>query len=472
MRLALLVVVAACASPKAPPPTPAPIPAPQPAVSTTSFSRSEFAARVALIVPGTTTRDEVERILGRPDDVRTERDPGGIAAARSVEVWRYGATRHLGFGTLATVHVQADGVVQYVFGGKGTPPIGFDETELRRLLEIVAAVPSYHGPHDPLPLIAATNALQPLGKACALEVVDEFLRVSSWLDDPGREGVFLLMRTLFVAPRKVMAVGGPDIAPPADPAVLPTWPIAIAGDIPLDVVSGYFLAGEAEPPEMDLEHFRANGTLRAAPLRPVADPLAAIDAFIEGPLARAVKLDERRRIHLYDQALRALQTVSRPASTIDGYFPYGPDVPGRWTAARAAISALAPRWDAKAQHYVRGDGTTIPPPPPLPPRVWWETGLPGATVARLTLERRDAAVVDAELRVELAQGARVDAATVRMVDPASGALLGDVQISAIVAGTSTTGMVSSRRLALPVGHPVQLELVHAGRTNRGPTLTP
>jgi hypothetical protein len=321
--------------------------------------RSEFAARVATIKPGM-MRAEVERVLGRPDDVRTEQDPGGISAARTVEIWRYGARVHLGFATLATVHLQADGSVQYVFGGKGTPPdatLGLAEPELRRLLELVAAVPSYNAPNDPLALIRATNALQPLGKDRALAVIDEFLRVSSWLDDHGREGVFHLARTLFDAPATppvpVMMVGAPDIDRPADPALFPRWPIVIAGDIPLDVVSGYSLGGHAEDPEHHLEWFRKNATIRPAPLAPVANPLDAIDAFIEGPLAAGIRVDERRRIHLYDQALRAMQTVSRPATVVyssdpaDGYFTYGPDVPGRWKSARAAMTKLAPRWDVR-----------------------------------------------------------------------------------------------------------------------------
>src|SRR5436190_23947314 len=86
-------------------------------------TRAEFAALIAKIKPGMTA-DQVKQMLGPPDDIKTERDPGGIPAARTTEVWRYGAKAHLAFGTLGTIHVQADHKVQYVFGDKGTPFTG------------------------------------------------------------------------------------------------------------------------------------------------------------------------------------------------------------------------------------------------------------------------------------------------------------------------------------------------------------
>jgi len=55
----------------------------------TSFAhadtRTEFAAKIARVKVGMTA-EQVTKILGAPDDIKTERDPGGITAARTVAV--------------------------------------------------------------------------------------------------------------------------------------------------------------------------------------------------------------------------------------------------------------------------------------------------------------------------------------------------------------------------------------------------
>src|SRR5687768_14662216 len=102
--------------------------------------RSVFAAKLALVKPGMTA-DEVTKILGAPDDVRTEKDGGGIAAARTTEVWRYGVVGHLKVATLGSVHIQADNKVQYVFGAKGKVLTGMPEQQLRNLMQLLDDVP-------------------------------------------------------------------------------------------------------------------------------------------------------------------------------------------------------------------------------------------------------------------------------------------------------------------------------------------
>ena len=426
-----------------------------------SPTRAEFAAKLAKVKPGMTAA-QVEKLLGKPDDIKTEADPGGIAAARTVEVWRYGARGHLAFGTLGTVHIQADKKVQYVFGAKGKPFTAMPEPELRKLLEALAAVPSYNASnYDPLPLIRAVNALQPLGKDKALAVIGEFLRVSSWLDDPGREGVFLVLRVLFDVPAgkmPMMAVGAPS-PPPPNPAP-PLYPLVLVGDVPFKLVSGYMLGGEAEPPEMDVEAFAKVGTMRKAPLVPT-NVLDALDAF-------AAKLDESMRTFLYDQALRLYGTVERPAETIDGWFPAGKDTDARWKTARTRIAAIKPKWNATTQQLEKPDGTTLPAIVNTARRVWWDIGVAGTSKSRVTFERRSDKWVDVEVRLEVLANKAVKADKVRILD-AKGKELAAIDIAAVSVVNSTSGSVSGRRLELPKGQSVQLELASGAH---GPTLTP
>ena len=65
---------------------------------------------------------EVFALLGKPDDIRTHEDPGGISTTRTKEIWRYGTDGHLTFPTLGCVYLDTAGQVQYVYGGHGAPP--------------------------------------------------------------------------------------------------------------------------------------------------------------------------------------------------------------------------------------------------------------------------------------------------------------------------------------------------------------
>jgi hypothetical protein len=432
-------------------------------------TRAEFAKALATIQPGSRAAD-ARALLGPPDDVRTAHDPGGITAARTVEVWRWGAREHLAFGTLGTIHVKADGTIQYVFGGRGAPPSGFAEADLRRLLELIDAVPSYDKRFDPLALIRAVNALVPLGKDRALAAIDEYLRVSSWLDDDGRAGVFLILRALFDVPAggmPAMMVGG--AAPtPTDPRALPRFPLAIVDDVPLKLVYGYSLGGMAEQPEDDVAAFRKSGTIRKKPLAPTSLAVERIAEYVAGPLAKALPLDDGLRVMIYDQALRFAATVERPPdATFETFFPYGPDLGARWAKARAAILKHAPKWDAKHDRLARGDGTVLPEDrPPAFRRDWWDVPLAGATLARLIFERKDDATVAVELRVEVATGSKVSAGSIRLVDPTKHVVLGIVKFEGLVgAGTMVTG----QRIQLARGDGVQAEL---DATTRGPIVRP
>lgn len=278
-------------------------------------NRDDFARAIAEVKPKMGS-NEVTALLGPPDDVLTAED--GITASRTTTVWRYGTDGHRSLATLGTVHLLADGTVQYVFGAEGAPPtMDLPEKELRRLLRILDAVPSYEAPANPLRIVQAVNALQPLGKDVAVAVLAEYLRVASPFDDPGREGVFHVLRTLFDPPDDTgvfpeMFVGAPTPEPPKDPKAAPRFPIVIVDDIPFVAVTGYALGGLAEPPEHHLEWMRAHAELRRSKLSPTSTPILTLERMVglpTTPWLTSLGLGNAHRTMFIAQGAKVLEHV-------------------------------------------------------------------------------------------------------------------------------------------------------------------
>lgn len=427
----------------------------KPAVSAGDV-RATFARALRTVRPGMTAAD-VRQKLGPPDDIKTEADPGGISAARTVEVWRYGTHGHGTFATLGTVHLQADHRVQYVFGGTGQPPVGFVEADLRRVLDVIDAVPSYNASFEPQRLIAAVNALVPLGKDRALAAIDEYLRVSSPFEDHGREGVFLLDRALFDLPPSgvmpAMHVGaGRTIA---DPKRVPRLPLVIIDDLPLEIDGPYELGGLPEPPEEDVAWFRAHGTLRKVPMVPPARPLEVVDAYVNGPLGKLIVVDDSVRAVLYDQALRLVGTAYRPNGD---WFSTSPKLATAWAKVRADVATVAPKWSAAAiDQYTRADGTTLPPVVTSWQRVWWDVELAPKRRARVTFERVS------DHRVDVLVGSSFVAGRIRIVD-ASGARISEIDVR--------TGGLGSYVIEVPLHTKLRPTFERDGKILAGPELTP
>ena len=313
-------------------------------------NRQVFAARLGTIKRGMSEKDVV-RLLGPPDDVRTETDPGGIPTTHTAKILRYGASGHLTCAMLGQVYVDHSGAVQYVFGGRGAPPSPtlVSELELARLLALLHGVSSYRSgqAYEPLPLIRAVNALQPLGKEKALAVIGEYLRISSQFDDPAREGMFLVMRVLFEVPADTgamprMGVGAPAPREPEDPRSEPRFPIVMTGDIPWLPINGYGLGGLPQPPEDHLIWFRAHGTLRAGRLQPPDHPLATVKGLL-------AKLDPWTQAVVVEQLLSLLDSVYRPDRDAFGSRFHlgeaGTSFDSEWRKLSDKLARLKIRWD-------------------------------------------------------------------------------------------------------------------------------
>ena len=458
--------------------------------------RHQFAAAIGALKVGMSAKEAL-RLLGSPDDVRTERDSGGISIVGIKEVWRYGTSGHLTTATLGQVYLDRDGLVQYMFG-KGTPPPDgmFEERDLRVLLDALGQVPSYGAGwrYNPCKVIRAVNLLQPLGKEKALAAVDEFLRVAPDRQDEGREGVFLVLRTLFDVPvppghMPPMFVGAPIPAEPDDPNLLPRFPIAVEGDIPFLVVQGYQGGGCPEQPESDVAYFRKNGRLRAKPLVPPSDPFGEFEKFARSPrwvtYARGDSpgdpdSDTRSRRFLGEQLLRLVGNVFHvepgPAGEL---LPRCGDQAAEQNRILKEVFALKVRWDTKVQNYTFLDGTVLPEPTARHYRrdVW--RPLVAGVDAELIVERTGSHFVSAMLKERYEVGRKSPAVVLTaferrakdrtLVEFAAG---GARKVDADLAQGDGIVTSTSKIFRLDEGREVQVELVVDGKLQASRTFRP
>jgi hypothetical protein len=451
-------------------------------------TRLEFARAISKLKEGVAATD-VTRLLGPPDDVRTQHDPGGICAVDAKEVWRYGTSGHLTTATLGEVYINEKDRVQYVFG-RGEPRVDRlpDERQLRPLLDILGQVSSYNAgaSYNPRTVIRAVNALLPLGKEKALATIEEFLRVASDWHNSGRDGVFLVLRTLFDVPNEPgympeMFVGAPSPPEPKDRKRLPRFPIAIEGDIPLLIVDGYSLAGLAEQPEPHVRYFREHGTLRAEPLVPAAEPFKVLDQFAKSRRwifrAKGSLDDERRGRHMLgNQLLRLMDTVYRTEPDEYGdLLPWGRDAAGVKRAEKilADASKLKIRWDGKSDQYTFLDGTTLPEPKrDFYRRETWKPTAANLDVA-LIVERTSPRYVS----IEFAENVGLEKAAYAVITVYDAKAKGKVLAKFVAEGNNGFGGGTGTRgswqtVELPAGREIRAELTIDGKAEVGPTIKP
>src|SRR5262245_48298283 len=104
-RIAITLIaalfIAACDNP---PKNSAPVAVPAKPAAAPLPARKDFAAKLARIKEQMPAAEALA-ILGKPDDIRTQEDPGGIDLTHTKEIWSYGSDRHLGFATLGTIAI-------------------------------------------------------------------------------------------------------------------------------------------------------------------------------------------------------------------------------------------------------------------------------------------------------------------------------------------------------------------------------
>jgi len=336
-------------------------------------TRPEFGRAFQQIQEGMKTLD-VLRILGEPDDIRTKNDPRGISWTGVKEIWCYGTHGHLTFPELGHVYIDGDGAVKYFYGTHGAEDLvkALGEAELTRLLQILSRVP---GEANPRTVIEAVNALQPLGKEKGCAVLGEYLRVArnsdawwaTWERNDSEVNLFLVARALFEVPEKngnkkdrdypsvsgngflrPPALGAPDPETPKNLELYPRFPLHILDDVPVCLVSGYSLAGRAEPLESHLSILEKEAAWRTTRLKPPENPfsvlekLRKLDLWGNGEKRWGFERVEVQFCHMVD-------TV----------------VPSRVNSLEETVAAFEKSeavWDAKSSQYTFKDGRFLPKP--------------------------------------------------------------------------------------------------------------
>ena len=336
-------------------------------------TRQEFARAMSKIRIGM-SKAHVLWILGEPDDVLTRRDrertPNTVEGF--YEVWGYGTNGHLTFPTLGQVYFDEEGALEFAFGHGEPPPASmFEEQKLRELLSIIDGLPSSGWDHDPLRMIKAVNALQPLGKDKALAALSEYARVaaSSFRGRTSTLGLLLVLRVLFDVPEDPgympnMTVGAFSLEPPY-PKRFPRFPVALEDDIPFLVksvdVGGYQPSGMPQSVEKHLEYFRRNGKIRAKPLSPTKRPF---DSLLKVTDTWGLLED---RYMLTNQLLWLTGTVYDAGDDRRRRkFDTGPGVQARFALVAAEFSKLKIMWNDQKNKYTFEDGSVLPVQPKQP----------------------------------------------------------------------------------------------------------
>jgi len=462
-------------------------------------SRADFAKAIAKIRENM-TEEQVVALLGRPDDIRTERDAGGISRVNTREIWCYGTKGHLSFPTLGCVYLDRNGRTQESFGGKGQPPEQgmFTEEQLQDLLRLLDRSPPLQGDSfNPLPLIQIVNTLQPLGRQRSLAVIREYLRVSdpfSRFNGAGY-GLFPVLLVLFdlpdaFPPSSFARLGMPEPSGPRDPQLIPRFPIALVDDVPLLMIAGYTLAGMATPMKTIVEVFDAHGQFRSRSLVPRNDPLSVLTdlttskqwIYAEPTLRQPDHMsfgvsedDQRERSMLMEQLLRLIDSVCRlPTDVYGNRLPCGEPPEPAWRKVVAGVTALSIHWDSKQQLFVFADGTHLSTPTPkIYQREIFRLEGMGYKEAELVFERKTERWVDVIVDQTMDAGAKLKTGTLDVFSADNTLVPLTTFRFTETRNERGGGSIYSRSIELREGAGVRARLVIDGsRTNLSPTLKP
>ncbi|HWB58484.1 MAG TPA: hypothetical protein VG733_03290 [Chthoniobacteraceae bacterium] len=446
-------------------------------------SRAEFAAALGRVKKGMTA-DEVLKLLGKPDDIDTNRDPT-VFDVYEFEVWGYGTDGHLSFPTLGSV-TMLEGRVRGVFGGTGTPPAPamFDEKELRNLLQVIdsaqgAGAYARMWNATPLRLIQIVNTLEPLGKEKAMAALNEYLRVSPHdlylLHDDLH--VFLLLRLLYDVPVDTgfmpsiydgkLGYGYPD-----DPKVFPLFPLAMVDGIPFNLVNEPGRGAIRKPVGAQMAYFQSNGKWRGHPLMPSNDPLGALDKLAASPEWKLSGPGPGQRKQLLaNEILQSIDSIYRTEPDDDGNRLPGDDFDEkRWEQIEKDVAALHIKWDAAKNIYVRGDGTSLPPErKPLYQRQIWYVDSLGPD-ARVDVERKNKNTVSIRLSRTEHPEAPIPATVVKVYRDDNNQVLAEFDVAA--SHGQSMGTSGGQTVKLPEGASLHAEYTSDSKTTKTDSFTP
>jgi hypothetical protein len=228
---------------------------------------------------------------------------------------------------------------------------------LGQMLQLINAAPSVLDAENcnPVRLMRAVNYLHGLGKKKAIAALREYLEIAgrSWstkrdpasIDTSNRECVFLIVRLLF-EPAKAheelpqMRIGAIVSSAPRSMQLTanPLFPLVMRGDVPFLLPVGIILGGVPQDPTDHVDWAEKHAILRARPLRPTDNPMAAVDAL--------PKCDDTEVLR--QQAWRMIEHLVGPWQESDGR------ADAVWKNHEQKAAKLKIRWNEKKQQYVAG----------------------------------------------------------------------------------------------------------------------
>ena len=233
---------------------------------------------------------------------------------------------------------------------------------------------------DPVALINVVNHLRSLGAAEATRrlkiyhglaaTTDPYFR---WRYDLDEQRLFLIIRLLFVrrdgdARMPRMHIGSTAPSVPEDNTDWPLFPLAVRGDIPFFITSGYILGGQPESPLRHLEYCGAYCTIRDKPLTPTQSPIEVIDELYGTKEWQALFGNRRSQSEIYPadcrhkyllrcQAMRCFPVeMALPVDLPSRFNPFGSGAAAAeraWAEYKKELQLLRVRWDEATQSFVQ-----------------------------------------------------------------------------------------------------------------------
>ena len=408
-------------------------------------SRVEFYA-LASKIKDKMTRDDVIRILGRPDRIRKRK--GDLLG----EVFEYGIDQKSDAPTLGIFTFRCG---KFSFGSTWRANSDFLDTdkpyqqlvpelELRSILgNLDRETPEWLG-RDPLRKIRFANLFIKLGDEKAKFILGEFERLGNfWVSDPWYKD---LLGLLFDSQSFIEN--------------LPFW-------IPREPI---FLVSTGSGPSI---RRYSDKPIRSKPIRPPNDPFDAVKTALK---ENHLSLDSDDPSAYLEELLMLVRGVIKPVDfrTLD-YIRH--DAGEKY---HELFLRQSPTWDADSQSYMRTDGTILP-DWPIPPIIRWNLpDLPKGTDGEIYMSRvGDTENVEITLDLAALAGKKLPDMKIRAINIKNNSTIGiwksnnlsitgSGRLSSDASESSPEGHEATNTfmLEVPIWSQIQLEVITSSGTTR------
>jgi hypothetical protein len=397
-------------------------------------SRAEFYTELAKVEVGW-TKDQVEDVLGPPDDTWLASEPHPPMLPDRVDAWCYGTHGRHTFPTRGRVMFAGDKVSSIwgtEFWRPAVSPTVINDAELENALGIMCRW-LRRPPYDGLNLghlVRVANCLMALGTEKAIAALDECCRLDGSFDNPiDDEWMHWVVRLAFESKTEGGVFALPVIGlhgQPSDPKTWPAFPMIEVDGVPIYAADEPFTFGAPERFYSYFVEHKSEWKARTKPYRMPDDPFLIYQKAVTSPQwPYALHVDDSRYADWFRpsqgkilrQILTLVETAYQPElSREQRYFLNGND----WEKYHQEFLALGCRWDDARQMYVRKDGKVLSSEPVLYHSFNHDfSSVPGMEV-EVWLERSDPEVVHFSVQVREKGEAKLGPALLVFEDAATG----------------------------------------------------